>query len=51
MPIFPEDGKITKKWVLNLIEFMKDLQSKKFHEEKYLDKLKLLRMISKAKIF
>ena len=48
-PIFPEDGKITKKWVLDLIEFMKDLQSKKSHEEKYLDKLYLLRMISKAK--
>ena len=39
--IFPEDGKITKKWVLDLIEFMKDLQNKKSPEEKYLDKLYL----------
>ena len=48
-PVFPDDGKITKEWVFELIEFMKDLDYKKPYEEKYIDKIYLLKMISKAK--
>ena len=48
-PIFPDDGKITKEWVFELIDYMKDLEWKKPYKEKYLDKLNLLKMISKAK--
>ena len=44
-PVFPDDGKITKDWVLNLIEFMKDLENKKSLEEKYLDKINLLKLL------
>ena len=48
-PIFPDDGNITKEWVLYLIEYMKDLDNKKSLEEKYLDKINLLKMLLKAK--
>ena len=48
-PIFPDDGNITKEWVLNLIEYMKDLDSKKSIQEKYLDKINLLKLLLKAK--
>jgi len=48
-PVFPDDGKITKEWVLNLIEFMKDLENKKSFEEKYLDKTNLLKLLLKGK--
>ena len=48
-PIFPDDGKITKEWVFELIDFMKDPDNKKTKEEKYIDKIYLLKMISKAK--
>ena len=48
-PVFPDDGKITKDWVLNLIEFMKDLENKKSLEEKYLDKINLLKLLLKGK--
>ena len=48
-PVFPDDGKITKEWIFELIEFMKDLDYKKSYEEKYIDKIYLLKMISKAK--
>jgi serine/threonine-protein phosphatase 5 len=48
-PVFPDDGKITKEWVLNLIEFMKDLENKKSLEEKYLDKINLLKLLLKGK--
>ena len=48
-PVFPDDGKITKEWVLNLIEFMKDLENKKSLEEKYLDKTNLLKLLLKGK--
>jgi len=48
-PVFPDDGKITKEWVLNLIEFMKDLEIEKSLEEKYLDKTNLLKLLLKGK--
>jgi len=48
-PVFPDDGEITKEWVLNLIEFMKDLENKKSLEEKYLDKTNLLKLLLKGK--
>ena len=48
-PEFPDDGNITKEWVFELINFMIDLDYKKSYEEKYIDKLYLLKMISKAK--
>lgn len=47
--IFPEDGKITKEWVFELIDSMKDLDNKKSYEERYMDKVYLLKMILKAK--
>ena len=48
-PVFPEDGNITKEWVINLIEMMKDQENKKPYSEKYIDKLYLLRMLLKVK--
>ena len=48
-PIFPEDGKITKEWMLNLINFMKDPKNIKTYEEKYIDKINLLKMLIAAK--
>ena len=48
-PKFPADGKITKDWMLNLIDCMKDIDDKKSYEEKYLDKYNLLLMLLKAK--
>ena len=48
-PIFPDDGKITKEWIFELIEFMKDPKWEKSIEEKFLSKIDLLKMISKAK--
>ena len=48
-PVFPDDGKITLEWMLELLEFMKDLESVKTFEEKYIDKVYLLKMLSKAK--
>ena len=48
-PVFPNDGKITKDWVLNLIDFMKDLNNTKSKNEKYLDKVYFLKMLSKVK--
>ena len=48
-PIFPSDGNITKDWVLNLIDFMKDLNTTKSYNEKYIDKVYFLQMLSKAK--
>ena len=47
--IFPDDGKITKEWVFELIDSMKDLDNKKSYEERYMDKIYLLKMILKAK--
>ena len=47
-PIFPDDGIITKEWVFGLIDFMKDLEQKKSYEERYMDKIYLLKMILKA---
>ena len=48
-PVFPEDGKITKDWVLDLINHMKDPDNKKSSYEKYLDKIYLLQMLLKVK--
>jgi len=48
-PVFPDGGKITKEWVLNLIDYMKDLDNRKSLEEKYLDKVNLLKLILKGK--
>ena len=48
-PVFPEDGKITHEWVLDLIEHMKDLDNKKSYTEKYIDKVYLLQMLLKVK--
>ena len=48
-PIFPSDGKITKEWLLDLIDFMKDLENKKSYQEKYIDKVYLLQMMLCAK--
>ena len=48
-PVFPEDGKITKDWVLDLINHMKDFDNKKSNYEKYPDKIYLLRMLLKVK--
>ena len=48
-PVFPIDGKITKEWVLNLIDYMKDLNKTKSYNEKYIDKVYFLQMLSKAK--
>ena len=48
-PIFPDNGKITKEWVLELIDYMKDINNIKSYKEKYMDKLNLLKMISKTK--
>ena len=47
--VFPDDGKITKEWVFELIDSMKDLDNKKSYEERYMDKVYLLKMILKAK--
>ena len=33
-PIFPDDGKISKEWVFDLIDYMKDLDGKKTNKEK-----------------
>ena len=49
VPIFPDDGIITKEWVFELIDSMKDLNNKKSYEERYMDKKYLLKMILKAK--
>ena len=48
-PVFPDDGNITKEWVMDLIERMKDLENKKSNSEKYIDKIYLLKMLLKAK--
>ena len=48
-PVFPEDGKITKEWVIDLIDRMKDLDNKKSFSEKYIDKFYLLKMLLKVK--
>ena len=48
-PIFPDDGMITKEWVFELIDFMKDLDNKKTYEERYMNKIYLLKMKTKAK--
>ena len=48
-PVFPEDGNITKEWVIDLIEHMKDLENKKAYSEKYIDKYYLLKMLLKVK--
>ena len=48
-PVFPDDGNITKEWVLGLLDYMKDLEQKKSIEEKYLDRINLLKMLIKAK--
>ena len=48
-PVFPDDGNLTKEWVLNLIEYMKDLDHEKPIKEKYLDRINLLKMLVKAK--
>ena len=48
-PKFSEDEKISKEWVLNLIDYMKDPDNKKSYKEKYIDKAYLLRMLKKAK--
>ena len=49
VPIFPDDGIITKEWVFELIDCMKDLNNKKSYEERYMEKKYLLKMILKAK--
>ena len=48
-PVYPNDGIITKEWVLNLIENMKDMDNKKPYIEKYIDKVYLLQMLLKVK--
>ena len=48
-PVFPDDGNITKEWVLGLLDYMKDLEQKKSIEEKYLDRINLLKILIKAK--
>ena len=48
-PVFPNDGKITHEWILELINRMKDLDNKKTHSEKYIDKFYLLQMLLKVK--
>ena len=48
-PVFPNDGKITHEWVLDLINHMKDLENKKSNAEKYIDKVYLLQMLLKVK--
>ena len=48
-PVFPSDGRITKDWVLNLIDFMKDFDIKKSYNEKYIDKVYFVQMLSKVK--
>ena len=48
-PVFPEDGNISKEWVIDLIERMKDLQNKKSHSEKYIDNYNLLKMLLTVK--
>jgi serine/threonine-protein phosphatase 5 len=48
-PVFPKDGKITKDWILNLIEYMKDYGNNKTSIEKYLDRVYLLEMLLKVK--
>jgi len=48
-PVFPNDGKITKEWVLDLISHMKDPENKKTNKEKYIDKVYLLQMLLKVK--
>ena len=47
-PIFPDDGVITKEWVFELIDTLKDLNQKKSYEERYMDKKYLIKMITKA---
>ena len=46
---FPVDRKLTKEWVLKLIDSMKDIHNKKSYNEKYLDKINLLYILLKAK--
>ena len=48
-PIFPQDEIITKEWVFKLIDFMKNSINKGTNAEKYIDKVYLLQMLSKAK--
>ena len=48
-PTFPEDGRITKEWILDLIEFMKDYDNNKESIEKYLDRVYLLEILLKVK--
>ena len=48
-PVFPDDGKITDEWVLDLINYMSDPDNKKLDSEKYIDKIYLLKMLLKAK--
>ena len=48
-PVFPDDGIITKEWIFNLIDYMKDLKKQKANKEKYLDRVYLLKMLLKAK--
>lgn len=46
---FPDDEKITFEWMLNLINYMKDLENQKAYEQNYLDKVYFLKMLSKEK--
>ena len=48
-PKYSEDENISKEWVLNLINYMKDPDNKKSYKEKYMDKAYLMRMLKKAK--
>jgi serine/threonine-protein phosphatase 5 len=48
-PVFPEEGKLTHEWVLDLINHMKDPNNKKSNTEKYIDKVYLLQMLLKAR--
>ena len=48
-PKFSDDEKISKEWILDLINYMKDPDNKKSYKEKYIDKVYLLRMLKKAK--
>ena len=47
--IFPEDGKITKEWVLDLLEYMKDMENVKEYSKKYIHKKYLLNMLIKVR--
>ena len=48
-PIFPNDGKIDKNWVMDVIEHLKDPNNTKKKEEKYIDQYYLLQMLLKVK--